>query len=128
MIQEIELDLTKNYKATLRELKEGLIKELGDDLKSLILYGSVARGDFGPESDIDILIITRGKQSAEKASDIKYDIDLKNGTFTSLFYSLQGELERKVSMGSPFLLNVMEEGKVLYDNGTWERLRQSTVN
>lgn len=32
-------------------------EQIGDNLISLVLYGSVARGDAGPESDIDILIV-----------------------------------------------------------------------
>jgi predicted nucleotidyltransferase len=57
MSAEITLNLINNYKLTLNDLKERLVKELGDELDSLVLYGSVARGDYGRESDIDILVI-----------------------------------------------------------------------
>ncbi len=125
------MNLTRNYKETLRDLKEKLVRELrelGNGLDSLILYGSVARRDFHPESDIDILVILEDKKLEEKASDISYEIDLKNNTFTTMFLSTPEEIERYLRRGSPFLENVLREGKVLYDNGTWERVRGSLAS
>ncbi len=45
---------------TLKELKESLEIFLGDRLQKMILFGSMARGDFTDESDIDVAIIIRG--------------------------------------------------------------------
>jgi predicted nucleotidyltransferase len=45
---------------TLRELKESLETFLGDRLLRMILFGSIARGDYTDESDIDVAIIIRG--------------------------------------------------------------------
>ena len=36
---------------------EEVKKIYGERLKSVILYGSYARGDFRPDSDIDIMIM-----------------------------------------------------------------------
>ncbi len=119
------IDLAKNYKKTLAELTEGLKSELGVSLEAVVLYGSFARGNFHNESDIDILLILKDKKLGQKASDLAYDFDLKNGTFTSIFLAVAQELERYLRHGSPFLENVIEEGKVLYDNGTWARIRGS---
>jgi uncharacterized protein len=118
-------NLTKNYKLTLKELKERLVKALGEKLDSLVLYGSVARGDYGRESDIDILIILEDKKLEDMASDIRYDIDVKNGTVTTFFLCMRPEIEKIIQQGFPFITNVLKEGKVIYDNGTWERLRHS---
>ena len=41
----------------LRQYIEEIGKIYGEHLKSVILYGSYARGDFRPESDIDIMIL-----------------------------------------------------------------------
>ena len=45
----------------LKELLDNYIKELkkvyGVHMRSIILYGSYARGDFNDESDIDIMIL-----------------------------------------------------------------------
>jgi uncharacterized protein len=120
-------NLTKNYKLTLKELKERLVKELGEKLDSLVLYGSVARGDYGRESDIDILVILKYKKLADMASDIRYDLDIKNSTVTTFFICTPREMEKIVQQGFPFINNVLKEGKVIYDIGTWERLRHSFV-
>jgi predicted nucleotidyltransferase len=44
----------------LRELKSSLKSFLGDQLVSMVLYGSMARGDYHDASDIDVAIIVRG--------------------------------------------------------------------
>ena len=41
-----------------------LRQRLGDDLLSVVLYGSVARGAAHPESDIDLLIVWRNAPSS----------------------------------------------------------------
>lgn len=44
----------------LEELKRTLSNFLGDQLVNMILFGSMARGDYHDESDIDVAIIVRG--------------------------------------------------------------------
>jgi len=46
-------------KSLLKELVETLHKHLGDDLVAVALYGSWARGEGQPGSDIDLFIIAR---------------------------------------------------------------------
>lgn len=41
----------------LKKYVEDVHKIYGESLKTVILYGSYARGDFRPDSDIDILIL-----------------------------------------------------------------------
>ena len=46
----------------LRELKNGLAAIYGDQLKTVILFGSYARGDaHPPDSDIDVMIVLKGE-------------------------------------------------------------------
>lgn len=49
----------KDYKQILNRFKQLLLERFGDNIISLILYGSVARGTARNDSDIDLLIILK---------------------------------------------------------------------
>ncbi|MGQ9468387.1 MAG: nucleotidyltransferase domain-containing protein [Nitrososphaerales archaeon] len=117
------------YKKTIEELKRRPVSELGDRIDSIILYGSVARNEAREESDIDILVIIKDKDTKiyNKISKIRTDIDLDNNTITSLLSLSRGELERCIRLGPSFIESVIEEGVILYDNGNFEKLRKSIV-
>jgi len=48
-----------NYKLLLDLFISSVQAELGNNIVSIILYGSVARGEARPGSDVDLLIILR---------------------------------------------------------------------
>ena len=57
---------------------------MGDSLKQMILYGSYARGDYGDNSDMDIMVLTeltddRIIQIEDEIFDAAYDIELEYG-------------------------------------------------
>ncbi|MEM3368495.1 MAG: nucleotidyltransferase domain-containing protein [Nitrososphaerales archaeon] len=121
---------SKQYQKTVEELKEKIKSELGDSIDSLVLYGSAARGEYkGVDSDIDILIIAKDETSStyNKIRKIATEIDLKNSTATTLVYLSRKEFKRNARLSSPFLEEVAKEGIVLYDNGIFERFRESLV-
>jgi len=47
----------ENISAVLAPVLEALSKGLGDDLVAVVIFGSRARGEAGPESDWDLLVI-----------------------------------------------------------------------
>jgi len=54
--------MPSNIKKILRELKKGLIEIYGDQLKTVYLFGSFARGDGRlPDSDIDVMVVLNGE-------------------------------------------------------------------
>lgn len=68
----------KDYKQILNKFKQLLPETFGDKLISFVLYGSVARGTAGEESDIDLLIILKDAPSLyyERLQPV-IDIELK---------------------------------------------------
>jgi len=112
------------YEKIITHLRERLVKELGDNIDSIVLYGSVARNEAHKDSDIDILIVTRNddRKLYDRISKIRTQIDLDNNTLTALVQMSRTELEQHVKLGSPFIENVLKEGVILYDSGFFEKI------
>lgn len=57
--------------AVLHELLDGVREVLGEEFVGLYLYGSLASGEFDPESsDIDFLVVTEGVLPAETLAEL----------------------------------------------------------
>ncbi len=67
----------------LKEIKTRLQAAYGDRLRGVVLYGSEARGDAGPDSDIDVLVLLEGSVTSwmdvKTASDALYPLMLEIG-------------------------------------------------
>jgi predicted nucleotidyltransferase len=52
--------MTPSVRHALDEVRKRLTELYGDRLVRLVLYGSQARGDAHPESDVDVLVVLKG--------------------------------------------------------------------
>jgi len=83
-----------------------------DDVKLIILYGSVARGQDTPESDIDILIVSDNVgELRSKVNELAVDVILDSGEIISPH--LMSEDHFNKTKDFMFLSNVLKEGVVL---------------
>lgn len=70
----------KSIKHSIAELKKALAARYGSEIE-LYLFGSVARNEYGPESDIDVLVLFPGYVDTslkEEIIDLAYDVELEN--------------------------------------------------
>ncbi|MEK7396600.1 MAG: nucleotidyltransferase domain-containing protein [Candidatus Poribacteria bacterium] len=92
----------------------------GDRLSNMLLYGSQARGDADPESDIDVLIVLKGEVSPCKEIDRTIndvaDISLENDVAIACVFVSEEQFEKE---RSPLLMNIHREG-IIYEPGTTE--------
>ena len=82
--------------------------------EKVILFGSAARGDSTPDSDVDLLIIKRDTPpyGADRIMEVSSLIE-RDVPVDFLVYRPE-EFEKRLSLGDPFIELVLKEGKVLY--------------
>lgn len=104
-------DILKKYVEDVRKL-------YGDHLKTVILYGSYARGDFRPDSDIDMMILVGLNEQEIKLEDrrlstmtFEYDFD-----YDLNIMPIVKNIDHfnKWLRAYPFYYNVKKEGVELY--------------
>jgi predicted nucleotidyltransferase len=98
-------------RAILKEFREELENLYEKRLKSIILYGSWARGDATEDSDIDLLIVLEEKvipgKEIDRMIDVITEINLKHGVLISIYPVSE---ENYSTINSPLLINVRREG------------------
>jgi predicted nucleotidyltransferase len=88
-------------------------KKLGSHLKSLILFGSRARGDAGPSSDYDFLILVDERSSAIVRLIRQTEVELIDSSGALSGSLICSEEEWKKRKNLPIGINVDREGIVL---------------
>ncbi len=106
----------------MRKLQK-IFKEISSELslvsevKIVVLYGSYARGDFSPKSDVDLFILISKSDAVEKIHNAIIKIEEKIGKNIQPTIRT-GEEFRKTDTG--LLQNLLREGKILFLRGFFE--------
>ncbi len=106
-------DEVKNMDVTtiINQFKTGAKTLYGERLKSIILYGSWARGEATSESDIDLLVVLQGEitpgREIDRMLDLITDLNLEHTVLLSVLPMSESEY---IGVNSPLLLNIRQEG------------------
>ena len=107
---EYNQTMPENLRQLLSDLKAGLRQLYPQRLRGVYLFGSYARGDQDPESDLDILIVLSDyeRYSAEigRTGDLISKLSLQAGVSISRIFMTENEYR---SADTPLLRNVRIE-------------------
>jgi predicted nucleotidyltransferase len=100
----------------MHELVAGILAVMQEQVVSIILYGSVARGTNTEDSDIDVALLIKGELdpvTEDRLSDFIVDMDLK---YDKVFSVIDIDIDKFSTWEStmPFYRNVKKEGIVLW--------------
>ena len=105
----------EEIRTALGALKEGLKSLLGTSLVKLVLFGSRARGDADPDSDVDVAIIVSGydAQMKDRMLDVIAAIELEQGVPLSTLILSTTEYVRLLERERRIALDIEREGVAL---------------
>jgi uncharacterized protein len=81
--------------------------------RQIVLFGSYARGNPRPESDVDLLVVMRTKRAGEQSLRIRQAIECPFGL--DLIVHTPESLRRRLKQGDFFLREILDQGQVLYE-------------
>jgi predicted nucleotidyltransferase len=118
--------ISEPYKTLVSELLKALIENWGNRLVSLVVYGSVARGEARSDSDIDLLIVGRGLpksrfkrfelfEEAEQYVEHLLENLWSKGVYTD-FSPIILDVE-EAAKNRPIYLDMVIDAVIIYDEG-----------
>jgi len=97
--------------AILREFRDGLAQIYGSRLVRVVLFGSQARDEAEPDSDIDVMLVLQGRvdpnREIQRLSSFTSGLSLKHDVVISCVYMSEEGFSNEQS---PLMLNVRREG------------------
>ena len=115
----IEKKYFKNFISSLK-------RRLGENLISVVLFGSRARGDQKPESDWDLLIIAKNlpERFMQRYWFIKESLPTEWRGIVSIIAKTPQEFEANLAS---LYLDIALDGKVIYDKNNYAQNRLSDL-
>ena len=86
-----------------------LQKSLCPEIDRVVLFGSLARGDAGPGSDADLLVVVNHTDLPFLERFVRY-APAGVGIGVDVFAYTQSELQKMLAEGNPFIARALSEG------------------
>ncbi|KPJ58008.1 MAG: hypothetical protein AMS16_00090 [Planctomycetes bacterium DG_58] len=95
------------------KMVEGIRKAVHPD--RIILFGSRARGEGVPGSDVDLLVVARSSEARWKRTVPLYELLAGMGVAKDIIWWTPEEIEEWRGVRSHFINRVLSEGQVVYE-------------
>ena len=105
--------MTEDLEAKIQEMVRRIVEAVHPD--KVILFGSHARGDAGPDSDVDLLIIAPSEQPTYKRVRPLYEAIGVMGIAKDLIWRTPAEVEYWKEAPAHLIARALREGKTLYE-------------
>ena len=104
--------LTGDEKKAVAEIRERLNGLVGSRLKGLYVFGSKARGDYDPESDVDLAILVNGLDNPMKRRiiDIVVEVETRYIVVISSLVLSWKEFSHLLERERRLALDIQKEG------------------
>ncbi len=100
--------LTRDERTWLRECCKALGEQYPGAVRRLLIYGSKARGDAAPESDLDVLLVIRN-EDAKRKGEVGWTghmLAVTSDVVPSITLYTEDEWKHRRQIRSPFRANV----------------------
>lgn len=108
------MNINNKLKTILMQLRSHFEQIYDSRLVAMVLYGSQARGDARPDSDIDVLVVLKGPvnpgEEIKRTSLIRAELSLQNDEVLSCLFM---DEHRFTHYNGPLLRNIRKEGIAL---------------
>jgi predicted nucleotidyltransferase len=107
--------LSERELAAVAEIKQHVRALVGDRLKTFSVFGSKARGDFDPDSDVDLAMVVEGLTRDEKRQiiDCVIEYEMKHLVVVSPLVLSLADFERLRDRERRIALDIESEGVAL---------------
>ncbi len=110
------------YAQEIEAFAQAAVKNLGAN--SVVLYGSMARGDYNEASDIDIVVIADAlPRDFLKRLELLQGLNKSRQPIEALGYTRE-EFAQMLERRHVTALYAVADGKVLYDDGLFAKMRR----
>lgn len=109
----MENNAGQSYSNVLEEVVRRLIEAY--EPERIFLFGSMARGDAGPDSDYDLLVIVPDDAPLERRrSRLAYERLWGTGTAADVLVWTKSYFESRLHLKASLSATIAEEGRLLY--------------
>lgn len=102
-----------------RAVRDRLLgSDASNEIVKILLFGSCARGQDRPDSDIDLLIVLRQDRWSvrDRIYELVTDLILEYEREISLKVLSLAEFQRLMERGTPFMQEIKRDGQIVYEH------------